>query len=631
MKRSFRGIALWLSALVVTGVAAASQAAAPPADKPAAEKPPASLPGQVTQVTLYRGQALVTRTISLDGPKGGAEVVVGDLPEQIVPDSLFAEGSEGVEIRAVRYRSRAVGAEPRDEVRKLDEEIEVANEQLKLIERQQQVLGKQTAYLDQMENFVLPTAKTDLARGFLDAAALEKLTQLSFGQREAAAAKTAELEKAAKEVNKALELLQRKRAELTGGAQKAVREALLFVEKGGPGPQAVRLNYLVSGCGWSPTYTFRAGKDRKEVAVECSALIQQMTGEDWGQVKLTLSTASPALAAAGPGLGPFPVSLVATAQAGRPSEKDVAAQVQAIRGRQSAAIVQSRGATKLSETIGSSWTANAAANEFQALELGVGKEVLVSALESHGIEGPSLSYQLPNAVSLASRADQQMVRIVQTSFKSTFYYVATPVLTSYVYREAELVNQGADDLLAGPIAVYLDGRFVGRSEIPTVARGQTFVVGFGADPQLRARRELVNRTEAVQGGNRELSFKYRLVVENFKDEAAPLRLFDRMPYSDRPTDVRIKLGELKDPLSEDALYVRTERPKNILRWDVNVPAAATAEKARLIEYGFTIEFDRQLAVNIPGVTTPADASAAPAASPQLQQDFERMQRSKLAR
>ena len=61
------------------------------------------------------------------------------------------------------------------------------------------------------------------------------------------------------------------------------------------------------------------------------------------------------------------------------------------------------------------------------------------------------------------------------------------MLTSYVYREAELANSSDQDLLAGPITVYLDGRFVGRGEIPTVA-GQTFVVGFGADPQLRARR-----------------------------------------------------------------------------------------------------------------------------------------------
>jgi hypothetical protein len=58
-----------------------------------------SINGRVTSVTLYRGQAQVTRAIPLEGDARSLEIVVGDLPEQVVPDSLFAEGGESVEIR----------------------------------------------------------------------------------------------------------------------------------------------------------------------------------------------------------------------------------------------------------------------------------------------------------------------------------------------------------------------------------------------------------------------------------------------------------------------------------------------------------------------------------------------------
>ena len=125
----------------------------------------------------------------------------------------------------------------------------------------------------------------------------------------------------------------------------------------------------------------------------------------------------------------------------------------------------------------------------------------------------------------------------------------------------------------------------------------------------------------VQGGNRELSFKYRLVVENYKSEPVPLRIFDRLPYSDRPNDIRIKLGELKDPLSTNQLYVRTEKPKNILRWDITVPASATDDKVRIIEYGFTVDFDRNFTLN------PAGQRRAQAE----QIEFERMQRRKMVK
>lgn len=613
-----RSVACVLSAFLCMGVS-----------QSLAAEPTTETAGRVTSVTLYRGQALVSRTIDLEGPKGSIEVVVKELPEQVVPNSVFAEGGEGVEVRAVRFRARAVGEEPREEVRKLDLSIEEVKQKTAAERKSLEVLAKRSAFLDQMENFTIPTAKTDLARGFLDAAALQKISLFSFEQRETIAERQLATEKRLKELGEQIELLQRKREELSRGAQHTVREAVLFLQKRGEGKDSVRLNYLVGDCGWSPTYAFRAIREGKEVNIECNALIQQVTGEDWTGVTLTLSTASPSLSAAGLGLAPFPVTL--TKDPGRKiSTSELTSQIQSIRQRQGKAIFDNRNATNLSENIGSSWMANTAANDLQSLELASGEDVLntIQGGERPSGEGPSLSYQLAGPVSLASRADHQMVRILQTAFKARFYHVATPVLTAYVYREAELSNTSQEDLLAGPIMVYLDGRFVGHSEIPTVARGQTFVVGFGVDPQIRARRELAGRTENLQGGNRELTFKYRLVLENYKDQPALVRVFDRLPYSDRPNDVRIKLGDLKDPLSKDELYVRTERPKGILRWEIEAPAGATGEKVRIIEYGFTLDFDRTFTLNIPGLGGPQPS--APAAE-RMQHDFEIQQRARLTK
>jgi hypothetical protein len=114
--------------------------------------------GRVSQITLYRGQALVTRLVPVEGKAGSVEIVIGKLPEQIVPDSLFAEGGDAVEIRAVRFRTRAVGEQPRDEVRKLDREILEVEQQIDHNKKQQELLGKRTEYLGKMDGFVVPTA-----------------------------------------------------------------------------------------------------------------------------------------------------------------------------------------------------------------------------------------------------------------------------------------------------------------------------------------------------------------------------------------------------------------------------------------------------------------------------------------
>ncbi len=576
--------------------------------------------GQVTSVTLYDGQALVTRTIPVAGPAGTIEVVIGNLPEQLLPESLFAESTEQIEIRAVRFRSRAVGQTPRDEVRVLDEAIETLNAKLEANQRRIQLLSKRSAYLDELEGFVAPTAKMELSKGVLDAEALKQVTSFSFEQRQKVDEESLAVEADSKTLEKELSLLQRKRSELTAGASETVREALLFLEKHNDAAESIRLNYLVTSCGWSPSYTFHGVTDDQQIRVEFNALIHQMTGEDWNGVQLALSTASPALSASGPGLAPFPVSLRTSEEDGKLSGQELAAQLQAVRSRQYEANVRNRGAANMTDIIGSSWAVNAAANDFQALELVSGKDI-VNTLEAEDvgvIEGHSLTYQLDGPVSLASRSDQQTVRILRTDLQGRFYNVATPVLTGYVYREAELTNTSEQDLLKGPIAVYLDGRFVGRGELPTVARGQMFVVGFGADPQLRSRRELVSKSDAVQGGNRELKFEYRLIVENYKAQAAKVRLFDRLPYAERASEVRITLGDLKDPLDEDPLYQRRERSKGILRWEIEVPANAVREQARIVEYSFTVEHDRSLQLSALGGDT------------QLQREFEQLQRARIA-
>jgi uncharacterized protein (TIGR02231 family) len=353
------------------------------------------------------------------------------------------------------------------------------------------------------------------------------------------------------------------------------------------------------------------------VAVEYNALIQQMSGEDWDGVALTLSTASPALSAQGPGLAPWRVDLARGQQVPQPSQQESAQRYQRSQKMLQQAEKGQRGSQVFRDNLDFNWKMNTASFEAQNLELMLEKDALQSIVaEPVEGDGTSVTYEMGAPVSLASRSDQQMLRIADLELPSKFYHVATPILTSYVYREAELTNNGIDALLAGTVSVYLDGRFVGRGEIPTVARGETLAMGFGAEGQLRTRRELVERTEGVQGGNREIRMHVRLFLENFKNAPVTVRLLDRYPVADRKADIRVTFDAMESPeLTKDALYERLERPKGILRWDVEVPAKAGGENAYALEYGYSMEFQRELAVSTP----------APAAAEELRQEFERMQ------
>ena len=372
----------------------------------------APVAGSVSRVTLYRGQALVTREVPVAGKDGALELVVGDLPAQVVPDSLFAEGSDAVEVRAVRFRSRAVGEEPQQEIRKLDDAIEELNLKLAANRKSLELAARQAIYLDQLDGFVAPRAKQDLSKGVLDAKALQEVTKFSFERREKIAERQLALDKEARTLTADLALLQRKRAEVAGKATRTVHEALLFLVKRGAADATVRVNYLVGGCGWAPAYTLHAGADRKQVEVQYSALIQQMTGESWDDVALTLSTASPAISARGPGLAPFHVVLgpaVPNAAGRSYGPSDLSSQVKDNNDRRNMAVQQAQQGYMLADEIGNAWTCNTVAMQIQNLELLGGRDI-VRVLRTVDAEAPSISYRLKERVSLASRADQQTVR-----------------------------------------------------------------------------------------------------------------------------------------------------------------------------------------------------------------------------
>jgi len=57
-------------------------------------------------------------------------------------------------------------------------------------------------------------------------------------------------------------------------------------------------------------------------------------------------------------------------------------------------------------------------------------------------------------------------------------------------------------------------------------------------------------------------------------------------------DIAVQLSQLEFPISIDGLYARLQKPRGILRWDLEVPAERFGEKAFDVEYSYSTEFDR---------------------------------------
>lgn len=569
--------------------------------------------GKISRVTLYRDQALVTREITLSEDDNLGVITINSLPEMLIPDSVFAEGDDAIAIRGVRITSRPTTSSDREEVRAIERKIADNQSESAAVQQELQISRENLASLSQLANFSATKSSEDLNRGVLNAETLVQVSKYLMDQRREIMTEQLASEQRLTQLREELSLQQRQMTELTASSGRNRYEAKIFVDVRAAG--TVRLSYQVSGCGWTPQYAIRGNVDGEQFNIRYSAIVQQLSGEDWDQVTLTLSTASPSVSATGPTLAPFRVTPRAdqnaqTAQTfgqlGYDSQQ-LSERVQSIKKQQRSAETKSYGKQTTGGELQRDMTLNYLAAEMQQLELEAEANTAARLATDADDDVATQVYSLQQPVSLQSRRQQQLVQISDMQLPGDLYHVATPLLSSYAYREAEINNIEPIGLLGGTASVYLDDRFVGRCELPTTASGQKLVVGFGADQQVRIRRELRDKKDVLRGGNRNLEFTYRLVAANFKDQSVRVRLYDRMPVATETRDVIVNVSDTTQPLSEDGLYLRVARDKGILRWDLDVPASRHGENAFDVEYTYNLDFDKNSVLTTEGLAQQTNA------------------------
>lgn len=592
---------LVISLLASAAFAQPEPASAPPpapAPEAAPATQPAITPSRISAVTVYQGNALVTRDVDVPQGAGLVEMVVNPLPPETIDGSLFAESSDGIHVLTTRFRTRAVMEDTREAVRKLERQIKDLQDKAQDMQKQIEVITQNEQFLSKLEGFTAATMQQMTEKGNLNAESTLKLAGYVTETRAANAKKQVDLQHQLADNAQAIAFAQRQLAELAAGASKTEREAVIVVDKVNAAAGHVRLSYLVGAANWHPVYKLHAGAGKDPVQAEYLAAIEQQTGEDWTGVDLVLSTAQPTLNAAPPELFALDITVAghgapnagpagAGGGLGNISKRESLLESQNLRMRAQQELNRS-------DAPQAGGFLNAAAASEQYAEL-LAKEDADPAAIASMREGPSVAFHLQTKFTVPSRNDQQLVEVTRLDLPPAWFYKAVPILSPHVFRLATLTNQSKYVILPGEATMYLGTDFVGRMNLPLVAIGEQFTVGFGVDPQIQVDRQLTNKTRSIQGGNQVLTYDYRIRVSSFKDADAQVQVWDRLPKAEAEM-VDVELIHATPDLSTDPAYLRDERPKNLLRWDLTLKPGTSGEKAAVISYDFKLQYDRNVAI-----------------------------------
>lgn len=512
---------------------------------------------RIGSVTVYPDRALVTRnaTISL---KAGTNLVTFDaLPQLLAEESLRAEGTGTGRARIAGMTVKTVFLERLQEkrIQELEEEIQAVTRKLESIEARRKALAAQRSFIDSIRVGWGERISKDLTLGKPSSAEMGEAAKFvgeGIGKIEE---QLYDAEAAKRPLANRIAALKKELEQAKGDRNKEVRAVEVAIEAERNMEFTLSLSYLVKQARWEPSYDVRLAADGKSAELAYRAQVWQKSGEEWPGVKLSLSTASPEVGGAPPELPPWQVYFY---EPPRPLSYG---------SRESDGEPQGRA---------------------YPLQAPVAKEMAADQMEAalplpaQVAQGQtSVLFNIVQPVDVPADGTRATSIIALKKVPVTAEFVTVPKLSPRVYLKSEVTNDTDYPLLAGQVNVFNDTVFTGKSDLKTVAAGEKFDLYFGADNQVKVKREVtrVRKQAGLLGSNR-ISYRCTVELENFKKQAVVVSLLDQLPL---PGNAEIKVSlEKAEPGPDET------RADGTLVWKVSLAPGAK----RKISYDIVIDYPK---------------------------------------
>ena len=295
----------------------------------------------------------------------------------------------------------------------------------------------------------------------------------------------------------------------------------------GAAEYTLTVSYFVYNASWKPFYDIRAKDINSDVALHYKAKVSQNTGENWDDVKLTLSTGNPSIHGDCPEL--------------RPWYLDFYEELKPIKQSQFQALnvsARSLGSAKIKEL------EDSAASEMLVTEDEAFLEKLLAPAITVSESVTSIEYNITAPYTIASGDGGQDVEITVHSLSATYRYFSVRKLEREVFLLAAISNWEHLNLVAGEASVFFENRYVGKTVIDPRRAEETFDLSLGVDSSVvvtRVRGKDFTAT-TLTGNNIKQTRQWELTVRNLKTVPIEIEVLDQVPVS---TNKQIVVGAIE--------------------------------------------------------------------------------------
>lgn len=250
---------------------------------------------KITAVTVFSDRATVTRTAEVAIVKGAQTLVLKDIPSNILPESLRAEGSSSdaeITLGAILKKVVSVPLKVADEDRVSLEDMDKLRAEAKKVRAEKKSYLAQKDFLENLSRRAFETKGEGTARIELKP---EEWVKASRAYRDGMAEVQGVLAGLdAREAQISVDIARKEHALRRAYDSKNKMEVVVLpIVSDAKGKMELKVSYQMSNVGWQPHYDARFSTKSSALEIVQFATVRQGTVENWKDVELTLSTAQP--------------------------------------------------------------------------------------------------------------------------------------------------------------------------------------------------------------------------------------------------------------------------------------------------------------------------------------------------
>ena len=581
------------------------------------------IPSQVKEVTVFLQGAQVTRTATVELKPGSSTLVLHGTSPHLQENSIQVEGNMGVKIIGASFRvnylkdlkqsetSTALGKE-KERIAGL---IASENTSLQIFNEEELMLKANKAIGGQQAGVNVTELKT----------AVDYFRQRLMDIREHKQQITKQIAAYEKEIVK----IDAQLGESKITKPRPEGEIVIKLESKSEVRVALKVSYLVNEASWLPAYDIRAKDIQSPIAITYKANISQQSGEDWENVKLSVSSANPKASGSRPVMQPWilgfnndisgrlPGKLMgitssnmvrgrivdetgsaipgvnvlikgtsngtttdtngeySLALPGGPSSKILAfsfigysSQEEFIGGRELIDVTLQPDATQLSEVVVTGY-----ASSFPIRIRGVASpdrepRIKQTISATPVVRSTNLEFTIDNPYTILSGGQSQVVDMIEYELDALYQYYSVPKLDTDAFLIARMTDWDNYNFLEGQASIFFEGKYIGKTVLDTESTSDTLSLSLGRDPNVVVTREKKKEYSSSQfvGSNRKSMFAYEINVRNKKAHPINIRIEDQLPV---PNTKEISVDDI-----ENTHAIKGEQ-NGLLTWNLTIGSGKT--------------------------------------------------------